>query len=71
MRDHAGNEYFEVATSSTDFLRVTAITRDSGYPEPSYRLQIRGADGRLRLGPEIPTRVWATVLARMSAFGAD
>jgi hypothetical protein len=61
--DSKGNNYVEVRASSTDFVRVTAIpAADAGFREPSIRIQIRGANGQLRMGPEVPVRIWPEVL---------
>ena len=64
-RDNAGNEYVEVESweeeGKAEQIRLTYIQEgfDGG---PTIRIQVRESSGRLRQGPEMPTRVVSQVV---------
>ena len=63
--DNAGNAYIEVESweeeGRTEQVRLTYVQQgfDGG---PTIRIQIREPSGRLRQGPEMPTRVVSQVV---------
>lgn len=55
-QDSTGKAYIEIPFDPGGRLRVTLV-EDSWVDGPGVRLQIRGDDGHLRQGPEIPASV--------------
>lgn len=53
QRDGSGKSYIEIPLDPGGRIRVTLV-EDSWVGGPAVRLQLRGDDGHLRQGPEIP-----------------
>ena len=53
QRDGSGKSYIEIPLDPGGRLRVTLV-EESWVDGPAVRLQLRGDDGHLRQGPEIP-----------------
>lgn len=62
--DSSGHEFVDIPAPKEEHIRATLIPAcAAGYGETSIRIQIRGTDGHLRQGPEVPLSVLPGLVA--------
>jgi len=53
--DKKDNEYFEIEMNNGESIRLTKVKSSWSGSDYGVRIQIRETNGKLRMGPEIPS----------------
>lgn len=62
--DSSGQPFVDIPSPNDEHVRATFIGKEkAGYKRDSLRIQIRGSNGMLRPGPEVPVELLGSFFA--------